>query len=60
METVCKYCKYFVQHYVKAGGEYVNAYCGHCNYGDVKHVTPEDSCSSFLTKKGTIEPKKTK
>ena len=29
-ENICKNCTYFIQHYAKVDGEFVEVYCGHC------------------------------
>ena len=43
----CEYCKFYIQHYVKVGGQYSETYCGHCTHGRVKDRKPKDSCKYF-------------
>ena len=56
MDSSCKNCKYFVQHYAKHGSRVTTVSCGHCNnpsltvsqrkkrFGDCcEHWTPNES-----------------
>lgn len=44
----CEWCKYFLQHYVYADGEFSKTCCGHCTHGRCKDRKPETkSCRYF-------------
>lgn len=49
----CRFCKYYMQHYVKMNGSYVETYAGHCTKGvpicrgGKKRPAPDDSCLYF-------------
>ena len=53
----CKFCKYYIQHYVKGGEhskmEYVPIYAGHCvvgvpvKHGGKKSPKPDECCPYF-------------
>lgn len=43
----CEYCKFYIQHYIKVGGNYSQTYCGHCTHGRVKDRKPSDTCKYF-------------
>lgn len=49
----CRFCKYYMQHYIKSRGEYQEIYTGHCVKGvpickgGKKSPVPDDSCMYF-------------
>ncbi len=59
----CQYCKYYRQHFMKAGShykvEYIPLYMGHCilgvpiNKGGKKTPVPDDVCAYFEI--GTVD-----
>lgn len=61
-KTSCRYCKHFVQHYIKWYGGYSEIYEGHCTSGvpvkkgGIKHPHPFDACPYFEF--GTFEMKR--
>ena len=49
-QTVCKQCRFFIQHYVLTNeGKLAAAYCGHCLKAHLKCRKPDrKSCEEFL------------
>ena len=43
----CEYCRFYLQHYIKTGGQYRETHCGHCTHGQCKKRKPTDSCKYF-------------
>lgn len=49
----CRFCKYYIQHYINSRGEYQEIYAGHCVRGvpickgGKKRPVPDDSCMYF-------------
>lgn len=43
----CKYCAYYLQHYIKEAQGYCETNCGHCIHGRVKERKPDASCQYF-------------
>ncbi|MDO4270963.1 MAG: hypothetical protein Q4C72_08595 [Eubacteriales bacterium] len=52
VEMICLNCKYFQQHYVRCGGEFAKAGCGHCTERRVKTRLPySKACDKFEQKR---------
>lgn len=47
---ICKNCKYFYQHYIYSGGQYVACNCGHCIQPRMKPRSPGELCEWFERK----------
>ena len=43
----CKYCRFYIQHYIRIGGSYSETYCGHCTHGRAKDRKPDNTCDYF-------------
>lgn len=48
MDSICKDCKYFRQHYIKFRKNYEEVFCGHCVHPRLKDRKPNTpSCARF-------------
>ena len=43
----CEFCKFYIQHYIKQNGRYIETNAGHCFHGRTKDRRPADSCKYF-------------
>ncbi len=43
----CEHCRFFIQHYVRVGLQYVKTYAGHCGHGRMKSKKPDERCKYF-------------
>lgn len=43
----CEFCKFYIQHYIKQNGRYIETNAGHCFHGRIKGRQPADSCKYF-------------
>ena len=43
----CEFCKFYIQHYIKQDGRYIETNAGHCFHGRTKGRQPADSCKYF-------------
>lgn len=53
-EEQCKYCGYFIQHYIRDGIHlYTECNAGHCIHGKKRGRRPGDHCDNFTKKEKT-------
>ena len=44
----CELCKFYIQHYIRCGGQYAKTYSGHCTHGRNKKRKPDEKgCKYF-------------
>ena len=47
--TICKDCRFYVQHYGISGNKFTRVYCGHCTFSRLKRKLPDaKTCEHFL------------
>ena len=47
-DTICKECRYFIQHYGLCDGQLFRIFCGHCTFSRTKRKLPDaKACVHF-------------